>query len=229
MREQIIEVASSLFSEIGYDKTTVSKIISELQISRGGFYHHFKSKEEILEVISLGYVNELKGYLEACFEKNDQDILTTMNDVFTIINGVKLDKSSQWKNIQRMYSFKGSHKIIFKMAIEFESVVSSFYCDLIEKGNRAGIFNVIHSEALADLWTRELLKLYEMSRRIVMQNDPVIKADLMVAYEGRLDFIENIVSYALGVEQKLVTLHEAGKRFVDQLETSYQSEGGRYD
>ena len=49
--EQILAVSERLFIERGYDKTTIQNIIDELRLSKGAIYHHFKSKEEILEAI----------------------------------------------------------------------------------------------------------------------------------------------------------------------------------
>ncbi len=49
--EQILAVAERLFIGRGYDKTTIQNIIDELGLSKGAIYHHFKSKEEILEAI----------------------------------------------------------------------------------------------------------------------------------------------------------------------------------
>ena len=50
--KKIIETSLQLFLEKGYDKTTVLDIVSNLGgLTRGAFYHHFKSKEDVLEAI----------------------------------------------------------------------------------------------------------------------------------------------------------------------------------
>ena len=50
-RDQIIEAADQLFYQRGYEHTSFSDIAEAVQISRGNFYHHFKSKDEILEAV----------------------------------------------------------------------------------------------------------------------------------------------------------------------------------
>ncbi|MCB8819555.1 TetR/AcrR family transcriptional regulator [Microvirga rosea] len=50
-RGQIIEAADLLFYHQGYDHTSFADIAGAVQISRGNFYHHFKSKDEILEAV----------------------------------------------------------------------------------------------------------------------------------------------------------------------------------
>ncbi|MFJ7738504.1 TetR/AcrR family transcriptional regulator [Lysinibacillus sp. NPDC097287] len=49
--EQILSISYRLFLKKGYEQTTIQDIINELGMSKGAIYHHFKSKEEILEAI----------------------------------------------------------------------------------------------------------------------------------------------------------------------------------
>ena len=50
-RVEILRVSEELFYKNGYEKTTVNEIIEVLNLSKGGFYHHFSSKEELLQAI----------------------------------------------------------------------------------------------------------------------------------------------------------------------------------
>ncbi|HID1127870.1 TPA: TetR/AcrR family transcriptional regulator [Clostridioides difficile] len=47
----ILDVSTRLFSTKGYDKTSLQDIINETKLSKGAIYHHFASKEDILETI----------------------------------------------------------------------------------------------------------------------------------------------------------------------------------
>ncbi len=50
-RDRIVEAADQLFYRQGYDHTSFSDIAKAVHISRGNFYHHFKSKDEILDAV----------------------------------------------------------------------------------------------------------------------------------------------------------------------------------
>lgn len=50
-RERIIKKADSLFYEQGFDNTSFSDIAETVGISRGNFYHHFKTKDDILAAV----------------------------------------------------------------------------------------------------------------------------------------------------------------------------------
>jgi TetR/AcrR family transcriptional repressor of nem operon len=60
-RDQIVEAADQLFYRKGYEHTSFSDIADAVQISRGNFYYHFKSKDEILDaVIGVRLLNTQK-------------------------------------------------------------------------------------------------------------------------------------------------------------------------
>src|SRR5579863_1598776 len=47
-RQEILRAAARLFQKRGYDATSMSDVAAALKLSKGGLYHHFKSKDEIL-------------------------------------------------------------------------------------------------------------------------------------------------------------------------------------
>jgi AcrR family transcriptional regulator len=51
LRQRIIEKADELFYQHGYEKTSFSDIANAVNISRGNFYYHFKTKDDILNAV----------------------------------------------------------------------------------------------------------------------------------------------------------------------------------
>ena len=47
-RQEILRTAARLFQQRGYDATSMNDIAVALKLSKGGLYHHFQSKDEIL-------------------------------------------------------------------------------------------------------------------------------------------------------------------------------------
>lgn len=50
-RDRIIDKADQLFYEQGFEHTSFAQIAEALGISRGNFYYHFKTKDEILDAV----------------------------------------------------------------------------------------------------------------------------------------------------------------------------------
>jgi AcrR family transcriptional regulator len=52
-RERILDVALDLFTEKGYDKTSLREIAEQLGFTKAALYYHFASKEDILMALHL--------------------------------------------------------------------------------------------------------------------------------------------------------------------------------
>jgi AcrR family transcriptional regulator len=63
-RERIVAEADRLFYERGYELTSFSDIADAVGISRGNFYYHFKSKDEILDAVIGKRMMNTSGMLE---------------------------------------------------------------------------------------------------------------------------------------------------------------------
>jgi TetR/AcrR family transcriptional regulator, cholesterol catabolism regulator len=52
-RQEILRTAARLFQQRGYDATSMNDVAAALKLSKGGLYHHFQSKDEILYEIMM--------------------------------------------------------------------------------------------------------------------------------------------------------------------------------
>jgi len=70
-RERIVAEADRLFYERGYELTSFSDIADAVGISRGNFYYHFKSKDEILDAVIGKRMMSTSGMLEEWESQSD--------------------------------------------------------------------------------------------------------------------------------------------------------------
>lgn len=83
--DRIINAATRVFSENGYEKASTNAIVKEAKISKGILFHYFKSKKELY--ISLyEYLSEL--FTDKIYEKVDWH----EHDIFITIRSVTLIK-----------------------------------------------------------------------------------------------------------------------------------------
>jgi len=69
--ENILSISAKLFIEKGFEKTSIQDIINELGMSKGAIYHHFKSKEEILDAVLLKHSYNVEQMLKQWIHDND--------------------------------------------------------------------------------------------------------------------------------------------------------------
>jgi TetR/AcrR family transcriptional repressor of nem operon len=92
-RERIVEIADKLFYEQGYEHTSFAHIAQAVQISRGNFYHHFKTKDQILDAVidlRLAVTQAMLGQWQASSDNPLDRILSFIN--ILIINRAKIKR-----------------------------------------------------------------------------------------------------------------------------------------
>lgn len=70
-RDYIIKAADELFYRQGYEHTSFAHIADAVRISRGNFYHHFRTKDEILDAVIAARMANTRQML-AEWEGNDE-------------------------------------------------------------------------------------------------------------------------------------------------------------
>ena len=64
-REQLIEVATGLFAERGYEETSIEAVLAAAGVSRGALYHHFAGKDALFEAVLEAVENGVNARLRA--------------------------------------------------------------------------------------------------------------------------------------------------------------------
>jgi AcrR family transcriptional regulator len=62
-RDGVLEVAVRAFNEFGYDATSMGTLATRLGLSKSAIYHHFASKEELLDAALDEALSGLEGVL----------------------------------------------------------------------------------------------------------------------------------------------------------------------
>ena len=84
-RAKIMESAIKLFSNQGFNKASVDDICAEAGISKGAFYHHFKSKQELFLALLDGWLQAIDHAIEASKDKTAPETFQQMTEAFPYI------------------------------------------------------------------------------------------------------------------------------------------------
>lgn len=146
---KILDAALTLFLEKGYEQTTILDIVKNMGgMTRGAFYHHFKSKEEVLDALGdqLFFDNNP-------FEKlKEQTNLTGLEKLKTLIIQSTEDTDNRKISIMSVQAFQ-SPTFFKKFIDDNRDLVAPYYQEIIEEGVRDGSIKTEHSKLLSELLT----------------------------------------------------------------------------
>lgn len=80
-----MDSAIKLFSNNGYNKASVDEICGEAGISKGAFYHHFRSKQELFLALLDGWLQAIDDAIEASKDKTAPETFMQMTEAFPYI------------------------------------------------------------------------------------------------------------------------------------------------
>ena len=142
--QKILDASLKLFLEKGYEETTVLDIISEMGgLTRGAFYHHFKSKEEVFDALCEKLFYETNPFEKAKRHKELNGLEIVLKTSFDETEHHQLSMAS----MQLMES-----PAFLKKLVESNQELAPMYQELIEEGIKDGSIKTEHAKLLAELF-----------------------------------------------------------------------------
>lgn len=145
--QKILDAALGLFLEKGFEQTTILDIVDHMGgLTRGAFYHHFKSKEEVLDALGD----------KMFFENNPFDKVKQQ----TNLNGLEKLKylivDSNENTDSRKISIMSAQALqspvfVKKMIEDSRDTIAPYYQELIEEGVEDGSIKTDHPKLLSQL------------------------------------------------------------------------------
>ena len=158
----ILDIASKLFFQQGYEKTTLQDIIDATGLSKGAIYHHFASKEAIL----IAVVDRMGEYNSAVLAKiRDKKGLTGAEKLRELFRS-SLTLSFQGKILHMLPFLIENPKF---MALQMRSILGEaapdYVLPILREGIADGSIRTDHPEQLSevllllsDLWLHPILR-----------------------------------------------------------------------
>ena len=150
-KKKIIEGAEILFTENGYDSTTVQDICNKAEISKGAFFYHFPTKEFLFLEILDKYLSELDKRMNE-IEKKSKNTLRAMEEMVIILEEIFITSEGKFTIfLEFLRKASKETEIMKKISYQFQKYKKYVY-EMIEKGKREGnIKKEIDSEFISQL------------------------------------------------------------------------------
>lgn len=145
----ILDVAFHLFMEKGYEHTSVQDIIDNLGgLSKGAIYHHFKSKEDILDAVMNRMTAESNKLLAEVRDRTDLSGKEKLRMIFK----TSINRPVQDDILTVAPNFHNNPRLVFGILHESVDEAAPIYIrPIIEQGILDGSIKTEYPEQLAEL------------------------------------------------------------------------------
>ncbi len=145
--EKILDAAQRLFLEKGYDNTTIQDIVNELGgLTKGAVYHHFKSKEEIMDAVNdrMFFSN---NPFEAVQDRDDITGLEKLKEAVLIHNS----DAEQGEITRQATALMKNPQMLSNMLVANREVLTPYYRRLIDEGLADGSITTRYPREISEL------------------------------------------------------------------------------
>ena len=134
-KRKIFEIAMKLFSEKGYEATSVEEITATVGVAKGTLYYHFNSKEEIFNFLVEEGIKLLKNSIQIKVSKCE----TTKEKIRAIVL-IQMKAAQKYEDLlsivfSQMWGTGARHQFCQEKIEEYIKVVEDVIKDGIKKGD----------------------------------------------------------------------------------------------
>jgi len=178
-RELIISKAFSLFYENGFKTTSIDKIMQETTLTKGAFYHHFKSKKELGLAVIRSKVQQrvVDGMILPL--KEPGNAFSILENVFlNRLKGFRFYDKQHGCPMNNLINEMGDYESAYQLALK--NIIEQWKSALIQLIERGQHENTIQATIPAEAVAIYLISAFEGIRGIrkLYDNDAVLEAYL---------------------------------------------------
>ena len=192
-RQELIDTAMRLFLEKGYEQTSVSDIVKEINVAQGTFYYHFKSKTDILEAVGEKFIDKIINKIQHIANRKRIDEAERLDDI--------IDYFSLFYNANKEivnYIHSESNIVLHqKLGRKTLTKLLPILTKVIEEGVEKGRFNVTYPAETAEFL---ILAMCEMLHQPNTMTDVKRRERVRYTIEENLKRILGVEDYTFELE-----------------------------
>jgi AcrR family transcriptional regulator len=141
-RARILSAAVDLFGQQGYDGTSVNQVIERAGVAKGGFYHHFASKESLLYEVYGDLITRQLAELDEILARGLAPAQTLRAAIDALV------VSTAVSSAQALVFFREQGRLGGQRTVEYRAArrrCHDLILELIRRGQRDGAFAAVAS------------------------------------------------------------------------------------
>jgi AcrR family transcriptional regulator len=150
-QEEILVRSAELFARQGYESTSIQDIIGAVGIAKGTFYHHFRSKEDLLDRLIDSMLAEAVDTLERRLGESGLDAAARLELFFSGISAWKLSHRSFFLDLAKVLWREENALLLHKVWSTARRRLVPLLGQLIRQGVSEGLFETDRPDETAAL------------------------------------------------------------------------------
>jgi AcrR family transcriptional regulator len=204
-RTEILDAAQGFFMSRGYDATTVNDLITAVGISKGAFYHHFSSKDDVLSALVWRVAEQGVAAVLPLFERRDLTPLEKLKAFFTDGQHYKKENSAALRSIIRVLFREENLRLRLQSAEQMTEIIVPHLGRVLDEGAKLGEFEIEDSYETARL-VLNLGSLLHEAFAVALKLAESRKPEAILLLRKRTDSCERAIERLLGIPKHSLSI-----------------------
>lgn len=207
-RNELVDAAWELFSRHGYDRTPVSAIIEKIGVSKGTFYHYFKSKEDILDAAIERITIAIADEIRAAIREPGLSAIEKLNRFMEASRQWKAEHVDELREVTRLVYRDENLRLRHKMDVRTMMLMAPIFTEIISQGVEEGVFLVKEDPGMVAELILCLINVFaHLNSRTLLE---------MEAHPGNLGLIMRRMGFFFDTLERILGAVKGSIRMVDR-------------
>lgn len=195
-KKEILDAADLLFAKKGYDEASTNDILEAVGISRGAMYHHFKSKEEIMDSLIERYNRKALEAMKLVADDRSIPVVERLAQAIMAANIGEMGGAEILRQVHRPQNAL-MHE---KMQRAFLNDVPPILTEIIKEGIEQGFFQTEYPYECVEImmiyinvvFDRDMIRLTAEEKQRRLEAFLYHMEKLLGAHKGSLKYIVDL-------------------------------------
>jgi AcrR family transcriptional regulator len=204
-RTALIDTAAELFAAKGYDGVAVDSIVLKAGVSKGAFYHHFDSKDDLLDAVAERMAAEAMKAIELAVTDRSVGALARLNNFFSIARTWSADHFVLLREV--LFVLYRDENVRLRRKVEAHSFgwSAAVLADILRQGIDEKVFDVSDPDEAAQVVLRFAWAIREA--QVLLLRDHGSAEETRAMLERRLhlflEMLERMIGAPKGTIERL--------------------------
>lgn len=205
-KKEVLTVAMRLFASQGYEETSISQIIDALGISKGAFYHHYSSKEDLVEALAAMYAEEATERARAVLEDETLDAFGRLSMFLSRMRNSKAEQAAELQAAFAPIFLERNLQLYERTQAAVNNIVRPILARIIAEGVADRTFDTPDAEAAAEIMLHVMSSMRPMIARLYASTNQLDVERQIAAIAARMRYLSTVIDRILGIPEGSIEL-----------------------
>lgn len=213
-KQEVLACAMRLFAAQGYEATSINQIIAELRISKGAFYHHYSSKEDLVEALAAMYAEEAASRARSVLEDASLDAFGRLSMFLSRMRNSKVESAAQLQAAFAPIFLERNRHLYERSQMAVNRVIEPILAKIIAEGVADRTFDTPDADAAAEIMLHLMASTRPLVAALYAATDQVEVQRHIQRLVDRMRYLGTVIDRVLGIPEGSIELADEASVYV---------------